>query len=171
MRLFLCLCIVLVTAGQPSAETYSWVDADGVWNFSDDFYSIPKKYRKKAIRTADEAAAESEAKEAPAEKAELTTPKSANAADAQQQLYSGKTQEAWRTEFDSHEAELKRLELRMEELRNALNSRPNQIPRERQTEMYKEFEDLRVEYNGKYGAYSQLIDSARKAGLVVEIRK
>lgn len=171
MRLFLCVCILLLTAGQTCAETYSWVDADGVWNFSDDFYSIPKKYRKKAIRTADEGVAQSEANAAPAEKTELTAPKSANAADAQQQLYNGKTQEAWRTEFDAHEAELKRLELRLEELRNALNAKPSQIPRERQTEMYKEYEDVRVEYNGKYGAYSQLIDSARKAGLVVEMRK
>lgn len=171
MRSFLCLCILLLTAAQPYAETYSWVDADGVWNYSDDFNSIPKKYRKKARRTADEVTVPVESNAAPLEKTELTAPKSATGAGAQQQLYNGKTQEAWRAEFDLHEAELKRLELRLEELRNTLNANPNQIPRECQTEMYKEYEDLRVEYNGKYSAYSELIDSARKAGLVVEIRK
>lgn len=171
MRLFLCICILLLMAAQPYAETYSWVDADGVWNYSDDFYSIPQKYRKKAKRTADEVSVPAELDAAPVEKIGLTDPKPASAADTQQQLYNGKTREAWRAEFDLHEAELKRLEVRLEELRNTLNAKPSQIPRERQTEMYKEYEDLRVEYNGKYSAYSELIESARKAGLVVEIRK
>lgn len=171
MKFFLCLCIVLLTASQSSAETYSWVDADGVWNYSDDFYSIPKKYRKKAKRTTDEVTDQAEAKDPVSGKSEPSTPKSVIAADAQKQLYNGKTQEAWRAEFDLHEAELKRLEVRLEELRTTLNAKPNQLPRERQTEMYKEYEDLRVEYKGKYSAYSELIESARKAGLVVEIRK
>lgn len=171
MKILLSVCMVLLAAPQLFAETYSWVDEAGVSNFSDDYYSVPKKYRKSVRRSGDDDNSQPEQKSPLTEKNQTTTAKPKSAAEADKQLYDGKTQDMWRKEFDLHESELKRLELRLEELQQTLNARPDQSSREQRSELYKEHEALRVEYKDKYKIYGELIESARKAGLVVEIKK
>lgn len=164
-RTLLCLCTILLTVAPLAAETYSWVDGDGVWNFSDDFNSIPKKYRKGAKLIGDDSSPAQPAAAAPQNAASASQPPT-----AVEQLYSGKSQAAWRKEFDQQEAELNRLELRLEELQGKLKD-AGRFSRARQTEMFAEYEAMRVEYKDKYKHYSDLIESARKAGLTVEIKK
>lgn len=167
MRALLCLCLVLLTAGPLSAETYSWVDGEGVLNFSDDFNTVPKKYRKGVKRLGEENSPVQQ-KDPMLEKTEAPATKPVVAADGQ--LYAGKTQAAWRGEFDRQEAELKRLEIRLEQQRSVLK-KAGQLSRARQTELFAEYETTRQEYNDKYKLYSDLLESARKAGLTVEIGK
>ena len=170
MKRLLCLFIVVLTASQVAAETYSWVDDAGTTNFSDDFNSVPKKYRKKVRRFGDSDDVQTQPTEKVLQKSESSGLKSATAGDADKQLYNGKTQEAWRKEFEAQEAELKRLEMSLGQLQDMIK-KPNQVSRERQPELYKEYEAVREEYNAKYKSYGDLMESARKAGLTVEIKK
>lgn len=165
-RSLLCVCMLLLTAAPLAAETYSWVDADGVCNFCDDLNRIPKKYRKGAKRIGDDSSPAQPAAAAP-EKGAVSASKPPTEVD---QLYSGKSQVAWRKEFDRQEAELNRLELRLEELQGKLKD-AGRFSRARQTEMFAEYEAVRMEYKDKYKHYSDLIESARKSGLTVEIKK
>lgn len=170
-RWLLGLFIVLLTASQLPAETYSWVDGNGVWNFSDDYYSVPKKYRKSVRRSGDDDSSRLEQKAPLMEKNQTTAAKPEPAAEADKRLYNGETQEMWRKKLDLQETELKRLEVRLEELQKMINARPDQYSRGQRSEMFREYESVRVEYKEKYKIYSDLIESARKAGLMVEMKK
>lgn len=169
MKTLFCLVIVLLLSTRSGAETYSWVDETGTYNFSDDYNRVPKKYRKNIKRRGDDDSAPAIQKTPLPEKNETPVVKPARSADVDKQLYNGKTQAAWRKEFDVQEVELKRLELRLEQMQVMLN-KPGQLPHERQTGI-KEYDALRAEYKEKYAVYSDLIESARKAGLTVEIKK
>jgi hypothetical protein len=171
MKSLLCLCLILLTASQLSAETYSWVDDSGVWNFSDDFNSVPKKYRKNVGRRADadnsqvlQNLPELEKSQAPALKSEPATEIN------NKQLYNGKTHGDWRKEFDAHEVELQRLEQRLVQMQAVLK-KPVNTSRSSLSSLLAEYEALRVEYKEKYRIYSELMESARRAGLTVEMKK
>lgn len=51
MKLFLLMLLVTMLSATAFAETYKWEDKNGV-HFTDNPYSIPQKYRKKAIAEA-----------------------------------------------------------------------------------------------------------------------
>lgn len=174
MKMLLCLCSLLLMSQPLGAETYSWVDDAGTWNFSEDLSSVPKKYRKKMRRLEDAGNAqvpqEGVISKNKTGQAEAPGAKPAAAVAGDKQLYDGKTQDTWRKEFDAHELELKRLELQLEQLQTTLKG-PAGISRERQSALLKEYETLRIEYNERYKVYGDVIESARKAGLTVEIRK
>lgn len=165
--------MLLLLSNRSGAETYSWVDGNGTYNFSDDYNSIPKKYRKNVKRSGDVVDSEPTQNAAPVEKPEVkpaVAEKSAVPAAGDKQLYGGKTQEAWRKDFEVQEVELKRLEQQLEQLKNEIN-KPNQSSRVQQSELIKQYNAIRVEYTDKYKIYSELMESARKAGLTVEIKK
>ncbi len=166
----LCLCFILLTASQLFAETYSWVDDAGVWNFTEDFNRIPKKYRKSVERRGDTENAQTRQKSPVQETNQTSALKSVVATDKDNQLYNGKSYDAWRKELDAQEAELKRLEQRLEQMQSNIKKSGN-ISRERQSEQLREYESLSVEYKDRYKIYSDLLESARKAGLTVEMKK
>ncbi len=171
MKSLLCLCIILLTASQLSAATYSWVDDSGVWNFSDDFHSVPKKYRKNVVRRGDadnsqvpQNTPELDKSQTPALRSEPVTEINSK------QFYNGKTHGEWRKEFDAQEAELQRLEQRLLQMQTVLK-KPDNTTRSKLSSLLAEYEALRVEYKEKYKIYSELLESARKAGLTVEMKK
>jgi len=155
---------------QSGAETYSWIDDNGTYNFSDDYGRVPEKYRKSAGRRGDDGAVKPSADAPVPVKSEATAIQPATAADADKPLYDGKTQEVWRKEFDVREAELKRLELRMEQIQATLKN-PVNSARGSLSSLITEHETLGKEYKEKYKLYSDLVESARKAGLTVVMKK
>ena len=161
---------MLLLSTQSGAETYSWIDENGTYNYSDDYNRVPKKYRKSAGRRGDDDNTPTLQKAPLPEKNDKPGLKPVLAADTDKQFYNGKTQAAWRKEFDVQETELKRLELRLEQLQGTIK-KPGSLSRERQSELIREYETVRLEYKNKYRIYSDLIESARKAGLSVEIKK
>lgn len=182
MRFVLVIVFMLMLAGELGAETYSWVDESGTYNFSEDLSRVPKKYRKNVnrrgdMRKQDAAPAASPANASP-EKSTQADPrqvedsngKSGGLPGGDTQLYGGKTQDAWRKELNVHESELNRLEQQLDQLQKQIK-KPTGLSRERQSELVKEYENTRTNYNQKYKIYSELIESARKAGLVIEIKK
>lgn len=170
MKTIICMAVLVLLSTQSGAETYSWIDEHGTYNYSDDYNSVPKKYRKNVGRRGDDGAAKTPAEAPVPVKSEATAVKPATAADGDKRLYDGKTQEEWRKEFDVREAELKRLELRSEQLQTILR-KPVNISRGSYSELMNEYDALRKEYNEKYKLYSDLVESARKAGLTVVMKK
>lgn len=178
MKSILVIIFVLLLTGPLGAETYSWVDETGTYNFSEDLSRVPKKYRKNVNRRGDMGSREAAPAKANPEKSTQADPrkvedssgKSGGSTGADTQLFGGKTQDAWRNELKAHELELTTLEQQLERIKKQITT-PARLSRERQTELVKEFENTRENYNQKYKAYGELVESARKAGLVIEIKK
>lgn len=170
MKTMICMAALVLLTTQSGAETYSWVDESGTYNFSDDLSRVPEKYRKKVGRRGDDGAAKPSANAPVPEKSEATAIKPVTAADADKPLYDGKTQEEWRKEFDAREAELKRLGLRMEQIQATLKN-PSNSERGSLSVLIAEHEALSKEYREKYKLYSDFVESARKAGLTVVMKK
>jgi chromosome segregation ATPase len=174
MKLFLCIGFVFLFTTQLHAETYSWIDDSGTYNFTEDYASIPKKYRKKVKRrddvpqeTAPQAAANSEK---PVRQAEKADGKTAEVAGGEKELYGGKSRAAWRKELDAQEEELSSLEQRIKQLREQLLDTKG-VPSAQFDELKKNYKDSRTSYDQKYKSYSELIETVRKAGFTVEIKK
>ena len=178
MKPIILILFVLMLAGQLGAETYSWVDDRGTYNFTEDLSQVPKKYRKKINRRGDMGKQEDTPVKASPEKSPQADPRKVEDSSAKPvgqtaedtQLYGGKTQDAWRKELKDHEAELSRLEQQLVQIQKQITT-PARLSRERQAELVKEFENTRQNYNQKYKLYSELVESARKAGLTIEIKK
>lgn len=155
------------------AETYAWVDESGTYNFSEDFSHVPKKYRTKVLRRGDMS------QETPP--ALVSSPAAAGVSDAvaahpvaeskaAEQLFGGKTREAWRKELGAREAELREIEQRLKNLQQQL-VKPTGVSGGQLADLKRKYDDTRGQYDQTYSLYSALITSARQAGLAVEIRK
>ena len=107
--MYLSLGFILLLATSLHAETYSWVDDSGTYNFTEDYSSIPKKYQKKVKWRED---LPQDVNPAPAVKFRK--------ASEMKELYGGKSRDAWRKELDVLEAELSGIEQRMEQLRKQI---------------------------------------------------
>lgn len=172
MKSYICLGFILLLAAPLHAETYSWVDDSGTYNFTEDYSSVPKKYRKKVRRREDiqqevpSVPPDSENASGKTEKAET---KSAVTQGDDKRLYGGKSRDDWRKELDVLEAELKGIEQHMEQVRKQAYD-PKEISRVQLDEFKKEYEDSRVAYNQKYKEYTELIETIRKAGIQVDIK-
>ncbi len=164
MKILLVAGILLALVAPLRAETYSWMDDGGTFHFTEDYSRIPRKYRKRVNRRDDLSSGETKASTASvSEKADA---KSA----AAQQLVDGKTEDEWRSELTTRERELTRLEGVLEHLQKQVKS-DNDLTRERLRELTREYNEARETYNGKYAAYSDLLESARKAGFTVTMKK
>jgi len=178
LRYLLIIVFVLMMGEQPGAETYSWEDDTGTYHFTEDLSHVPKKYRNKMNRRGDMGRQETEPVNASQEKStqadilkiEDSSAKSGGAPGGKTQLYGGKTYEAWRNELKAHETELTGLEQQLEQIMKQVTTTAR-LSRERQAELTKEYENTRQTYHQKYKQYSDLVESARKAGLVIEIMK
>ena len=174
MKSFICLGFILLLTPPLHAETYSWVDDSGTYNFTEDYSRVPKKFQKKVKRRDDlqqdakqPASAVTESAPRQAEKAEA---KPAAVAGDEKELYGGKSRAVWRKEMEVLEAELSGIEQRMEQLRVQISD-PKGISKAQFEELKKDYDDSRAAYAQKYKNYTELIETVRKAGIVVEIKK
>jgi hypothetical protein len=169
------LALALALAAPLGAETYSWIDDQGTYNFTEDFSQVPKKYRNKVRRRDDPSPEKGEA--SPGAGAEKNGAGGSRASDVQAgnngasvRLFGGKTEEAWRSELNLHELELRRLEALLADQQSEAQA-PGGVSRERLAVLAQEREETRTEYNRRYKAYLELLESARKAGFTVEMKK
>lgn len=175
MRALLGMAMVLTLAAPLGAETYSWIDDQGTYNFTEDFSQVPKKYRSKVNRQGDVSPAKGEAPSGVGSEksgAGDASPRGAQAGTSggNAPLFDGKTEEAWRSELNLRELELRRLEAILDDQQKEVQA-PGGVTRERMTTLVKEREEIRSEYNLKYRAYLKLLESAQKAGFTVEMKK
>lgn len=164
----------MLLATQGHAETYSWVDDSGTYNFTEDYSRVPKKYRKKVKRREDyqqDTAPEvSSSTEKPVKQSEKTDAQTTATAEGGKELYGGRSRAEWRREMDAREAELSSIEQRMEQMRKQSGD-PKGISKAQFDALKKEYDDTRATYEQKYKSYTELIETIRKAGLQVDIKK
>lgn len=165
---------ILLLASPLHSETYSWVDDGGTYNFTEDFSRVPKKYRKKVKRSED---VQQEVKPhvSPvsgniSRQSEKVDVKSDAVPDGGNELYGGKSRTAWRKELDEREAELNSIEQHMEQVRKQISD-PKGVTKAQFEMLKKDYDDNRAAYGQKYKSYTELIETIRKAGIPVEIKK
>ena len=176
MKLILAVAGILIVAAPLMAETYRWEDETGAVNFTENYTSIPAKFRKKARKLGDMGsdpssappAAVSGAKATPAVRA--TAEAGAGSADDANGLFGGRKPEAWQQEMRPLYAEVKRLELQLGELELLLR-KPTGISKSRIDGLPQEYMDTKNRYNQAVQRYNSLNDEANKAALPAEFRK
>lgn len=156
------------------AETYTWTDKSGTVNYSDDYYSVPKQYRKNVRKLGDMDAPQAPADtgksggEQPAQP--LTGTPGAPAAKPENELYGGKKAKTWQQEFKASVAEYKQMESQLLQVGELIKN-PAGISVERMNGLPQEFAEAQKRYNDAIRAYNDLNDAANKAGLPAEYRK
>ncbi len=175
MKTSVCLGVILLFALPLHAETYSWVDDSGTYNYTEDYSRVPKKYRKK-VKRSEELQQELKPQESPAIESALPRPaekpdaKSAAVPEGDDAMFGGKNRAAWRREMEVLESELSGIEQRMELLKKKMLD-AKVLPKPQFDELKKEYDDSRATYDQKYRSYTELVDSIRKAGIEVDIKK
>jgi hypothetical protein len=176
MKLILAGVCVLMCAAPLMAETYTWEDESGTVNFTENYSSVPAKYRKKArklgemgsdLSPAPSAVSVSGTKAAPEAKAAAGT--ATGAPGEAGGLYGGKKPEAWQQEMRPLYADLKRLEKRIDEL-DAQSKKPAGTLG-RIEGIAREYQEAQTKYNILLKQYEGLNDEANKVGLPAEFRK
>jgi Domain of unknown function (DUF4124) len=173
------VCIVLtglmLWATPLLAETYTWVDEDGTYNFTEDYSRVPLKYRKSVGRRGDmEGQPAVPHAEAPDAKAPVVTPQKGKENQVQgvedSGLYGGKKPEAWQQEMRPLYGEVKRLEQQLDELQSLIK-KPAGISKSRFDGLPQEFRETQKQYMEQLKRYNSLNDEANKVGLPAEYRK
>jgi len=175
MKTCICLGFILLLATPLHAETYSWVDDSGTYNYTEDYSSVPKKYRKNVKRREDlprdVMPQDPVVPESSPRQAEKTGAKPAAVPGGETEgLYGGKSRAAWRKEMEAMETELSGIEQHMELLRKQIYD-PKRFSKDQLDVLIKDYDDSRATYDQKYKSYTALIETIRKAGIVVEIKK
>ena len=161
------------------AETYSWNDNKGTYNYADDLSRVPLKYRNRVIKRGDPDNKEkqptvlpevqaSKAQKEPASRKEGVTA-SGVSPGSKKQPYGGKSYDEWQKEFGRQEAELKLMELELAKIRQKIST--GRISQGQQAALIKEYGTLQAEYKLKFDKYGELVESAKKTGLTIEMQK
>jgi hypothetical protein len=176
MKLILAVAGILIFAAPLMAETYSWEDEKGTVNFTENYTSIPAKYRKKARKLGDMGADTSSVPPAAVSGAKATsavrTPAGTGAGPAAESsgLFNGRKPEAWQQEMRPLYAEVKRLEQQLVELESLIR-KPAGISKSRADGLPQEFRETQKLYNQALKQYNSLNDEANTVGLPAEFRK
>jgi hypothetical protein len=165
---------ILLLAAPLHAETYSWIDDSGTYNYTEDYSRVPKKFQKK-VKRSDDFLQDVKPQLPPVPgnapgQPEKAAEKPAAVPEGEKELYGGKSRAAWRKELDILEAELSGIEQSMERLRKQIYD-PKNVSKVQFEMLKKDYDDSRAIYDQKYKQYSELIETIRKAGIIVEIKK
>jgi hypothetical protein len=174
MRFISVMGVVLLMAVHAGAVSYSWVDDNGTYNFTEDYSRVPVKYRNK-IRldsgtnssNVPESASKNPGKAGPPTTTEQSrvSEKSGEFSQAAKQKYDGKTLDEWRAELKQKEDELAKIKQQLDQRNTALNG----IVDERRR-LTREYNDMVAEYDTKYAAYRELVAAGIRAGLPTETK-
>lgn len=164
MKLVSVVAVSLLFAAPVMAETYSWEDQSGAVNFTDNYYSIPAKFRKKAKTLGEMSSDAPVAKPAadPGAKAAPAAAKEAAGSAGKSELFGGKTLEQWKQDLESRQAAIKALQARIDNMDAAL-ARPG-ADKNLTVERNKAAE----QHNELINQYNQQTELARKAGITFQ---
>lgn len=175
MKLILAVAGMLIFAAPLMAETYSWEDETGTVNFTENYTSVPAKYRKNARKLGDigsdtpsaQPAAASGTKAAPAarESAESQTSPSGETGGT----FGGKKYDQWKQEFSEREAAMRGIINRIGEIDALLNKNPSST--EQTQNLIAERNRSVEQVSEMRRQYDQQVELARKAGIEVNIRQ
>lgn len=169
-RIVSVLALMLLWSLPVMAETYTWTDKSGTVNFSDDYYSVPKQYRKKVRRLGDIDVTPAPADTGKGESRQSAPKTGAPGTESGSGSYGGKKAEAWQQEFKARNTDIRQLESQLAQLAELIKT-PVGISQERRQGLPQEFRETQKRYNEAIKAYNDLNDAANKAELPVEFRK
>lgn len=160
---FVVLSLLFSTSLPVAAETYSWTDGNGTVNFTEDVGSIPKKYRKKAKMYGD--VSPSELLSSPIAK-QQTVPlvKDSKTVSDSARMYDGKTFEQWKQILGDKENIMNDVKKRIDEMDTKIKKGGTM------REVMQDRNRLVQQYNAMRFEYEKQVESARKAGLKVEMK-
>jgi hypothetical protein len=173
MKLICVLAGMLVWATPVLAETYSWIDDNGTYNFTEDYSSVPKKYRSKLDRRGDmgagtipqtpasPAAAPGAAPPATAKNSEVGKSQTPDG------TFGGRSYDQWKQEFGEREAAMTAIKKRIEEVDALLKKSASD--REQTRTLVAERNRAVEQFNELRKKYDQFVEQARKAGIQVNI--
>jgi len=180
MKLFIALAGLLLWTAPLSAETYSWVDEHGTYNYTEDYSRVPKKYRSSVGKRGDLGAspvskesARPSIESAPPSTGPGVTPPAAskNTADGKLESpvgnFGGKSYDQWKQDLSDRETAMRVIRKRVDEIDVLLNKNPSNT---------EQTQGLIAERNRAVGQfaemrrqYDQQVELARKAGIQVNI--
>ena len=168
MKLLIAFAGFMLWAAPLLAETYSWVDEKGTYNFTEDYSRIPIKYRNSVEKRDGIEAPPAPSSAAPAVSA--GSPANAAAGTGKDetkapQLYGGKTRAAWEQELTTAQNEVKRHEARIKELEVQLKNAGAYNVTRSHAEQQQQYLDSVNNFNKASARFFELMESARKAGL------
>lgn len=171
----------LCTVSSLFAETYTWIDAQGTVNFTENYSNIPEKYRKKVrmrenieygkppTQSAMPAGKDGDTviKDQP-EKQIMVVPN--QFINEPQEMYAGKRGEEWAREFKNRNSEISLLEQRIRETEELLK-KPVGLNKDQIYKLPQEVVSLITQRNDAIKRYNELNDAANTAGVPAEYRK
>jgi len=168
------LCIVfaglLLWAVPLLAETYSWVDEYGTYNYTEDYTRVPKKYRSKVVKQGDMGVSPVSKESVPplTESGNAPPPASNSTAVGKLELpvgsFGGKGYDQWKQELSEREAAMRAIRKQVDEIDALLKNNPSQSLISERNKVVEQFNEMRRQYD-------QQVELARKAGLQVNITK
>jgi hypothetical protein len=172
MKVLLVFVGIMVWVAPLMAETYSWVDQNGTWNFTEDYSRVPKKYRKNVNMRGD-AVSEPVYKEpsrevpGPVDREPVNEPAEKKSGSSFERI-GGKSYAEWKQDFSEREAAMASLRKRIEgydvELKKPLEDTPdNQKLASERNNAAQQYLDMRKQYD-------QQLEAARKAGINIDAK-
>ncbi len=188
-RLFFIL--LLLTPLSAGAATYSWTDASGTMNFTDDLGAVPAKYRTKALKQAagEDTVPEvmppakvAETKAAPAAAAKPGTPAAAPAPDTKPGApaapveskvtaatrFGDRTAGEWQAEFRDLWGQIKVIQQQQEGLKREGGDGKTMLTSSKIAELNARNKQLNQEYEAVRLRINSLVEQANKVGLPPE---
>lgn len=179
MKMTIMIVSLLVCAAPLCAEIYSWVDDSGTYNFTEDYSSIPKKYRKKLQKRGDMGAVPAEQNADAAVPARSGADQGAEPAAAARPApppgtgtslgnFGGKSYDQWKQEFSDREAAMAALRSKIEELDAVLKKPQDDTVSYRM--MLQERNRAAEQFLEMRSQYEQQVEIARKGGLKIDVK-
>jgi hypothetical protein len=176
MKKLICILAgVLLWASPLMAETYSWIDESGTYNFTEDYSRVPQKYRSNLDKRGDMGAAPQPKESVPPQTgSKVAAPEDSKDSPAGKSLspvgtFGGKSYDQWRQEFSDREAAMDATKKRIDEMDAVLSKNP---PNKEQSQTFLSERNKAVEkFNEMRKQYDQFAEQARKAGIQVNISR
>ena len=169
MKTMVIAALMLVLAVPLCADTYSWEDDEGTLNFTEDYSSVPQKFRKKVQRREGMSYREITVEVTPPDPPDSSAEKAEEKSSEGSTLYGGKTEDQWRSELNALESEMNAQRDVMKDLEQQMKAQET-FTKTRANELKKQYDEARKSFEQKYAAYNQLADSARKAGFMITVK-
>jgi hypothetical protein len=160
--------ILLMPLSPATAETYSWADEQSIVHFTDDPGSVPKKFRNKIRKLADDEPSEPSPADNDKDTETNNAPLQNEGVDVQA-TYNGKSYDHWKKELADREAAMTAVRTRIDENADAIMSSGSDW--ELQKRLRLEREELLSQFKELKADYFKQVEIARKAGLQINIEQ
>jgi hypothetical protein len=175
MKVTFILIGMLVWTSPLMAESYSWIDDSGTYNFTEDYSKVPKKYLKK-VNKREDMGGDSGSKDSAVPS---TAPKGSSASDSKKTDtgkpadpstgLSAAAYDQWKQEFSDREAAMGTVKAKAKEIELQL-SKGTQNAEQRKS-LIAEHNALIGQFTELKKQYEQQVEKARKAGFQIEMSR